>query len=71
MLLYLMNNQDHTNTKPDFKMNKKITPKPTSNFVNETLIKLAVKNKNIADILIDYSPRNKEVINKARKKQKK
>jgi len=52
-------------------MNKKIIPKPTSNFVNETLIKLAVKNKNIADILIDYSPRNKEVIDKARKKQKK
>tara|TARA_A100000171_G_scaffold40906_1_gene41496 strand:- start:64 stop:393 length:330 start_codon:yes stop_codon:yes gene_type:complete len=52
-------------------MNKKITPKPTSNFVNETLLKLAVKNKAIADVLIDYSPRNKLVIERARKKQKK
>ena len=52
-------------------MNKKIPPKPTSNFVKETLIKLAVKNKNITNILIDYSPRNKQVIDKARKYQKK
>lgn len=48
-------------------MSDKITP----DFVNKTLINLAVKNKAIADILIDYSPRNKSVIEKARKKQKK
>ena len=52
-------------------MNDTITPKPSSNFVNETLLKLAVKNKAIADILIGYSPRNKLVIERARKKQKK
>ena len=52
-------------------MSDKITPKPSSDFVNKTLINLAVKNKAIADILIDYSPRNKSVIERAREKQKK
>lgn len=43
----------------------------TDDNVNEMLLNLAVKNKAIADILIDYSPRNKSVIKRARKKQKK
>ena len=43
----------------------------TDDNVNKMLLNLAVKNKAIADILIDYSPRNKSVIERARKKQKK
>ena len=38
--------------------------------VNRTLLKLAVKNKSIADLLINYSPRNKAVIEKAKKENK-
>ena len=42
----------------------------TNDSVNKMLLNLAVKNKAIADILTDYSPRNKSVIERARKKQK-
>ena len=38
--------------------------------VNKTLLKLAVKNKSIADLLINYSSRNKAVIEKAKKENK-
>tara|TARA_R100000995_G_scaffold71494_1_gene40168 strand:+ start:105 stop:287 length:183 start_codon:yes stop_codon:yes gene_type:complete len=41
-----------------------------NNEVNRALLKLAVKNKSIADLLIDYSPRNKAVIEKAKKENK-
>ena len=50
-------------------MKKKINF-PTDDSVNKMLLNLAVKNKAVADILIDYSPRNKSVIERARKKQK-
>tara|TARA_R100000654_G_scaffold47852_1_gene74041 strand:+ start:447 stop:605 length:159 start_codon:yes stop_codon:yes gene_type:complete len=52
-------------------MSDKITPYFVNKTLETKLINLAVKNKAIADILIDYSPRNKSVIEKARKKQKK
>ena len=49
-----------------------MSKKEVNEFVegHRALLKLAVKNKYIADLLIDYSPRNKAVIEKAKKENK-
>ena len=35
----------------------------------KTLLKMAVKNKAIENLLVDYNPNNKKVIEEARKKE--
>ena len=39
--------------------------------VNEAILKIATKNKSVADLLINYNPENKSVIEEAKKELKK
>jgi len=39
--------------------------------VNEAILKIATKNKLVADLLIDYNSENKSVIEEAKKELKK
>ena len=38
-------------------------------YYEKTLLRMAVKNKAIEDLLVDYNPNNKRVIEEARKKE--
>jgi len=38
-------------------------------YYEKTLLKMAVKNKAIENLLVDYNPNNKKVIEEARKKE--
>ena len=37
--------------------------------VDEAILKIATKNKSVADLLINYNPENKSVIEEAKAKQ--
>ena len=39
--------------------------------IKDALLRIAVKNKAIEDLLVDYNPDNKKVIEEARKNKKK